>query len=81
MLRKPSRFCFHDYIGAVSINLVGKTFAIHQISAKTTKVFSRLTCVVYGISFEISLFVFDLCYNRTLILTKVMIPHPKTPLV
>ena len=71
MLRKPLRFCFHDYInGAAYINLVGKTFAIHQTSTKTTKVFSCLTCVVYSISFEISLFVFDLCYNKTLILTK-----------
>ena len=33
------------------------------------------------ISFENSLFVFDLCYYRILILTKVMISHPKTPLV
>ena len=31
------------------------------------------------ISFQNSLFMLDLCYNRILILTKVMISHPKTP--
>ena len=37
--------------------------------------------VLLIISFVNSLFVFNLCYNRILILTKVMISHPKTSLV
>ena len=36
------QFCFQN-------QLVGKTLAIHQKSAKTAKAFSRLTSVVYGI--------------------------------
>ena len=41
-------------------------------------IYSReVTNVLLIISFENSLFVFDLCYNRILILTKVMISHPK----
>ena len=43
--------------------------------------YSKLINVLQIISFENSLFVFDLCYNRIRILTKVMISHAKTPSV
>ena len=49
------------------------------LQSRPTSSDSKLINVLLIISFENSLFVFDLCYNRILILTKVMISHAKTP--
>ena len=49
MLGKLLQFCFYNHCHlSLQNQLVGKPLVIHQKSAKTAKVFSRVTFVIYG---------------------------------